>query len=135
MQINAYLNFDGQCREAFDFYGRVLGGTVKMMTMEESPMGGQVGPEWKGRIMHARLEVGDQAIMASDTPPGQPPSPQGMWVSIQVPEPAEAERIYNALLEGGRATMPMQETFWAPRFGMLVDRYGTPWMVGCDASL
>ena len=132
MQINAYLTFDGQCKEAFELYARVLGGTLKLMTIGESPMAGQLAPEWQGRIMHARLDVGGQTIMASDTPPGEHRPPQGLSVSVQVREPEETERIFDALADGGKVTVPLAETFWSPRFGMLVDRYGTPWMINCD---
>ncbi len=134
MKIDAYLNFDGLCRAAFDFYARVLGGTVKAMSVEESPMAGQAGPEWKGRTIHARLEVGGQVLLASDSPPGQHRPAQGMWVSVQVADPAEAERIFNAFGDGGTPVMPLQETFWSKAFGMVVDRYGTPWMVNCDPN-
>ena len=134
MKINAYLNFDGQCAEAFHFYGRVLGGKVTTMPMEEAPGHGDLGPEWKGRTIHARLDAGDQQLYGSDSPPGQHRQPQGLWVSVQVSTPEETERIFNALADGGTSVMPLQETFWSPRFGMVVDRFGTPWMVNCDPN-
>jgi len=135
MQISPYLNFDGQCAEAFRTYERVLGGKITFMqTHGESPMADQVGPEWKDAVMHTTLEVGDQVIMGSDAPPPHFEKPQGFSVSIVLGDPAEAERIFAGLSEGGQIRMPMQKTFWAERFGMCVDRFGIPWIVNCDQS-
>ena len=134
MQINTYLLFTGQCEEAFKFYEKLLGGKIEaMMTHEGGPAASQVPPEWLKKILHARLAVADQVIMASDAPPGRQAKPQGFSVSVSVDDPAEAERIYNALAEGAAAvTMPIQESFWAKRFGMLTDRFGIPWMINCE---
>jgi PhnB protein len=132
MRFVPYLNFDGRCAEAFRFYERVLGGRIEMlMTHGESPIAGDVPTEWHDRVMHACLSVGGQQIMASDGPPGQHEKPQGLYVSIHVEGTAEAERIFRELAEGGSTVMPIGETFWSPRFGMCVDRFGTPWMVNC----
>jgi PhnB protein len=132
VQLNPYLNFDGNCAAAFRFYERSLGGRIEaMLTHGESPIAGQVPSEWHARIMHARLVVGDQVLMGSDVPPGQYEPPRGFAVSLVVDDPAEAERAFAALAEGGTVRMAMQETFWALRFGMLVDRFGVPWMVNC----
>ena len=133
MKINPYLNFNGQCAEAFRTYERVLGGKITFMqTHGESPMADQVGPDWQDAVMHTTLEVGDQVIMGSDAPPPYFEKPQGFSVSIVLGDPAEAERIFAALSEGGETRMPMQKTFWAERFGMCVDRFGIPWIVNCD---
>ena len=129
MQMVPYLGFDGQCAEAFRFYHAVLGGELQILTHGESPMADQVPAEWRDRVLHAALVADGAVLMGGDAPPGQGAKPQGFCVALQVDDPAEAERIYNALVEGGEATMPMQATFWAERFGMLVDRYGTPWIV------
>jgi PhnB protein len=135
MKINPYLNFNGQCAEAFRTYERVLGGKITFMqTHGESPMADQVGPEWQDAVMHTTLEVGDQVIMGSDAPPPYFEKPQGFSVSIVLGDPAEAERIFAGLSEGGQVRMPMQKTFWAERFGMCVDRFGIPWIVNCDAG-
>jgi PhnB protein len=135
MQINAYLNYDGQCREAFQLYERVLGGQITMVhTFGESPMGDQTPPDYKDRVMHVRLELGDQVLMGSDAPPPHFDKPQGFSISIGVDDVAEAERIFNQLSEGGQVTMSLQKTFWAERFAMFVDRYGTPWMVNCESA-
>ncbi len=133
MQINAYLVFDGQCKEAFTFYEQVLGGTLETMQPHgDSPMAEQTPPEWRDRILHARLVVGDQVLMGSDSPPNQYDTPKSFSVSVTVNDPAQADRIFQALAEGGSVQMPIQETFWASRFGMLTDRFGVPWMVNCD---
>jgi PhnB protein len=136
MQVNPYLNFNGQCAEAFRFYEQVLGGKIEtMMTHGESPIAGEVPPEWHERIMHARLVVGDQVLMASDSPPEYYEKPQGLSVALNVDSPADAERIFHALAEQGTVKMPFEKTFWAAGgFGMLVDRFGTPWMVNCEKA-
>lgn len=133
MQMTPYLNFDGQCEEAFRFYARVLGGTIEtMQTHGDSPIAEHVPPHWHDRILHARLVVGDAVLMGSDMPPDEEATPRGMAVSLQVPDAAEADRIFSALAEGGSVRMPLDKTFWAERFGMLVDRFGIPWMVGTE---
>ena len=134
MQVNPYLNFDGQCAEAFRFYERVLGGKIEaMQTHGESPIAGEVPSEWHDRILHARLVVGDQVLMASDSPPEMYQKPQGVYVSLQVDKPADAQRIFDALAENGTVTMPFEKTFWAAGgFGMLVDRFSIQWMVNCE---
>lgn len=133
MRLNPYLMFDGRCEEAFRFYEKVLGGKIEAMFPHEgTPAEGHVPPEWRKKIMHARLVVGDQVLMGSDSPPQYQSPMKGFSVSINVSDSAEAERIFHALGEGGNVTMPIQQTFWAARFGMLTDRYGTPWMVNCE---
>jgi PhnB protein len=130
MQLIPYLTFDGQCAEAFKFYERVLGGKLEtLITHEESPMKDQVPPEWGDRIMHAYLTVGDAKLMGSDSPPEFFTKPQGLSVSINLDDVARGERIFKELSAGGTVTMPFEKTFWAERFGMLVDRFGTPWMI------
>lgn len=133
MQVNPYLFFDGTCEEAFKFYHQTLGGNLgDMLTFAGSPAEGEVPPELSHKIMHTHLDFGDWAIMGSDCMPGQYSTPQGFSVSLQVADTAEAERVFNALAEGGNIQMPLAETFWAKRFGMAVDRFGTPWMINCD---
>ncbi len=133
MQINPYLTFDGTCAEAFNLYARVLGGKIEtMLTHAGTPAAEHVDPEWQDKIMHARLKVGDAVLMGSDAPPQYQKKPQGMSVSLNLRDEAEAERIFNALAEEGSVTMPLQKTFWAARFAMLTDRFGTPWMINCE---
>jgi PhnB protein len=133
MQLNPYLLFNGQCEEAFKFYEKLLGGKIEaMMAHEGTPAEKGVPPEWRKKILHARLAVGDQVLMASDAPPDRYQKPQGYSVSIGVTDPAEAERIYQTLSENGSVGMPLQKTFWAERFAMFVDRFGIPWMINCE---
>lgn len=133
MKMNPYLTFDGRCEEAFGFYATCLGGrVVAMMLHEGTPMAQHVPAEWAKKVLHAQLAVGDQILMASDAPPGRYEKPRGLSVSLQIDEPAEAERVFHALAEGGTVHMPIQQTFWAVRFGMLVDRFDIPWMINCD---
>jgi len=136
MQLIAYLNFNGNCEEAFRYYEKHLGGKIiAMMRYEDGPKDMPVSPDSKKKIMHARLTVGDAVLMASDAPPPRFDKPQGFAVSIMIDEPAEADRVFSALGDGGTVTMPIGETFWAKRFGMLVDRFGTPWMVNCEKPM
>ncbi|PZV15086.1 MAG: VOC family protein [Pseudanabaena sp.] len=133
MKLNTYLSFNDECEAAFKFYEHCLGGKIEaMMTYGDSPMAEQTPPEKHGKIMHASLIVGDTVLMGSDAPPNYFEKPQGFSVSLVFTDPDEAERIFSALAENGTVQMPIQETFWAARFGMLVDRFGTPWMINCD---
>ena len=135
MQLNPYLTFDGRCEAAFKFYEKVLGGKIEaMMNYGSSPMADQTKPEWRNKIMHARLSVGDQILMASDAPPDRYQAMKGITVTIGIDDAGEAERIFKALSEKATVQMPIQETFWAARFGMLVDQFGTPWMVNCEKA-
>jgi PhnB protein len=133
MELNPYLNFNGQCATAFKFYERVLGGKIiAMMTPADMPNGADMGKDWQGLVMHARLQVGDKLLKGSDSPPKHFESAKGFHVTLGIATPAEAERVFKALSAGGKVTMPIQETFWARRFGMLVDKFGTPWMINCE---
>jgi PhnB protein len=133
MQMSPYLFFAGECEAAFKFYAQCLGGRIEtMLTHEGTPAEAHVPPEWRKKIMHARLTVGDMTLMGSDAPPGRQERPSGFSVSLGIDDPAEAERVFHALAEDGTVRMPIQQTFWAARFGMLVDRFGTPWMVNCE---
>jgi PhnB protein len=130
-QLNAYLFFDGTCADAMRFYERTLGGKLEMMlTHAESPMADKTPPGSADRIMHARLAIDGGALMASDSMAGQPyGGMKGFSLSLIYPTVADAKRVFNALAAGGQVTMPIEKTFWAEAFGMLVDRFGTPWMI------
>ena len=133
MHVNAYLNFSGQCEEAFKFYEKVLGGEIlTMMRFEGTPMANQVPAEMRNKIIHARMKIGETVVMASDAPRERASQPKGFALSIGVDKTSEAERIFAALAEGGKVDMPVGKTFFAARFGMLNDRYGVPWMVVCE---
>jgi len=133
MELNPYLVFDGQCEAALKFYQKVLGGEiVAMMSHEGTPAAGHVPAEWRNKIMHARLALGDKLLMGSDAPPDRYEAMKGFSVTLGVSDPAEADRIFHTLADKGTIRMPIQETFWATRFGMLVDQFGTPWMINCE---
>jgi PhnB protein len=135
MQLNPYLFFNGQCEAAFRFYEKVLGGKITaMLPHEGTPAAAQVPHEWQKKILHARLVVGDQVLMASDAPPDRHQETKGFSVSIGVADPAEAERIFHALSENGKVQMPIQKTFFSERFGMLTDQFGIPWMIICERA-
>ncbi|HSZ96698.1 MAG TPA: VOC family protein [Bradyrhizobium sp.] len=135
MQLNPYLFFNGNCADAFKFYEKCLGDKiVTMMTHEGTPAAEQVPANWREKIIHARMTVGDQVLMGSDAPPDRYAPMKGFGVSFAVDSPADAERIFKALSEKGAVGMPMQQTFFAVRFGMVVDQFGTPWMITCEAA-
>lgn len=128
-----YLFFPGTCREAMETYADCLGGTIEaMMTHGETPAAGDVPDHWREKIIHANIRVGRWQLMASDAPPGHYERPQGFSVQIAMDDPQRAEQAFNRLADGGEIRMPFQETFWAHRFGMLVDRFGMPWMINCE---
>ncbi|HTC10589.1 MAG TPA: VOC family protein [Acetobacteraceae bacterium] len=136
MKLNAYLSFNGTCKQAFTFYAEVLHGQIPMMmTYADAPPSMPTTPATRDQVMHARLLVGDQVLMGSDTPGDCYKPVQGVHVTLNVETPAEAERLYNALVAGGTAQMPLQETFWALRFAMLSDKFGTPWMINCEKPM
>ncbi|HEV7960609.1 MAG TPA: VOC family protein, partial [Rhizomicrobium sp.] len=123
ISTNTYLNFPGTCEEAMNFYAKLLGGTVLAMARNAgSPMEAQVPAEWRNKIIHARVKIGDVLLMASDAPASYYKPPQGFSVNISVDAVADAERVFAGLSHGGNVTMAMQETFWAHRFGACVDR-------------
>ena len=135
MPVTPYLNYNGDCAQAFKFYEKALGGKIDMMqTHGETPMKDQVPADWRNKVMHAQLTIGDALLFGSDAPPNQYEKPQGISVALAVLDPADAERKFKALSEGGNVTMPIQQTFWAQRFGMVTDKFGIPWMVNCPAQ-
>ncbi|MBN9601767.1 MAG: VOC family protein [Afipia felis] len=136
MKVIPYLFFNGQCEEAFKFYEKVLGAKIEaMLPYKDMPGDMQHPPELLNKIMHARMSIGDQVVMASDSPADRFNKPQGFDLNLSVEKPEEADRIFKALSEGAQITMPIAETFWAQRFGALVDKFGTPWMVNCEKKM
>lgn len=134
MQVNPHLSFNGKCEEAFRFYERCLGGKITvMLTYGESPAAAQTSPEGHNRIIHCTLSLGEQRLTGADVLPGHYEKPQGFSVFLNV-DTADGERIFNELADDGTVQMPMQQTFWAERFGMVIDRFGTPWIVNCRRS-
>lgn len=129
--IHAYLTFDGNAAEAMRFYEKTLGGKMHMMmTMGEAPGAEQFPPGAANRIMHAALTYGDGMLMASDTMPGQVyEGMKGFGVALTIETVADAQRVFNAFADGGNVTMPFAKTFWVEAFGMVTDRFGTPWLI------
>jgi PhnB protein len=128
MRISAHLTFGGNCAEAFRFYERALGGKLDaMVSYGETAMASSVPPAWREKIVHATLAVGSAMLMGADVEGHEPA--RGFFVLISVADVAEAERVFAALSDGGVVRMPLQKTFWSPAFGVVVDRFGTPWEV------
>jgi len=132
MQINPHLNFNGQCEAAFRFYEECLGGkVVVMMTWGESPMADETPAHWREKILHTTLAFDDCRLTGCDVLPDSYEKPQGFSVFLRINNPDDAERIFNKLAQSGSVQVPMQQTFWAPRFGMMVDQFGIPWLIQC----
>jgi PhnB protein len=133
MHVNPYLTFDGDCEEAFKVYEKVLGGKiVAMITHKDTPAEASVPAEWGNKILHARLLFGDNVLMASDAPPHRQEKMQASPSRSTSRSPPRG--VFNALSDGGTVTVPLAETFWAIKFAMFRDRFGTPWMVNCEKS-
>lgn len=133
MQASIHLRFDGNCEEAFHLYARLCGGVIEaMMDHVGTPAEAEVPAEWRKKILHARLKIGNLFIMGGDAPPGRYQKPAGFSVALSVDSVADAERLYAELARGGTIEVPIGETFYAHRFAMLTDRFGTPWMILCE---
>ena len=133
-ELNAYLTFNGNCRQVMKFYAECLGAELQLVSFGDMPSGEKPSPqEMKERIMHARLSKGSVVLMASDTMPGMPfQQGNNFTLSLQCESAQEVDKLFNALGQKGKATMPPQETFWAARFGMLTDQFGINWMFNLD---
>lgn len=131
--VQPYLFFNGNCQEAVEFYGKALGAEVEMMMRfkesPEPPPPGTVPPGYDDKIMHTSFRIGQTTVMASDGCETGGANFQGFSLSLSVPTEAEADRVFAALAEGGKVQMPLEKTFWSPRFGMVTDRFGVGWMV------
>jgi PhnB protein len=135
MQLVTYLNFNGQCEAAFKFYESCLRGKIQtMVTFGSTPHGTEMPAAWRNKIMHAQMTMGDQVLMGSDGQSDQPAERNGFSVAVVLEDPAEADRIFAALAKNGAVSMPIQETFFSARFGMLTDQFGVPWMVNCEPA-
>ncbi|ABE41378.1 VOC family protein [Rhodopseudomonas pseudopalustris] len=132
MQVNPYLFYDGNCEAAFKYYEKVLGARIEaLMTWKDAPAGTPLPPGQEAKVMHAKLSIDGEVLMGGDAPPGHFHTPQGFAVSLLVETPADAERRFKALSEGGTVTMPFGATFFSKGFGMCTDQFGIPWMVNC----
>jgi PhnB protein len=133
MRWNPHISFSGDCEAAFQFYAACFRGEVAfMLTWGASPMAKDVPPEWGGKVCHATLKAGDNVLTGADAPPGRSERPSGFQILLGVDDATEAERIFTALAEGGSIKMPIQQTFWSTRFGVVTDRFGVPWAINCE---
>lgn len=133
MRLHPYLSFNGNCEAAFKAYERALDGKIVFLaTYKGSPMENEVPPEWGGKVMHATLVCGDQVLGGADVYGDKFRETHGIALTIDTQDDAQAERIFTALSQGATVQMPLQETFWAKRFGMLRDRFGIPWILNCE---
>lgn len=130
MQLHTYLNYGGNCEDAFRFYEQHLGGNITfLMRHGEQPGPGNVPPEWNGKVLHARMNLGGTELLGADIPAERFQPIRSAYLSLTVGSIDEAERIYGLLSDGGQIFMPMEETFFANRFAMLRDKFGTSWML------
>jgi PhnB protein len=136
MRLNPYLSFDGRCEAAFKFYEQCLQGKIVMLVRYgDSPLAKQTPPHWHRRVLHATFSSGDHILQGTDALPESYCRPQGFSVMLNIGSPVDAENIFNALAVEGTVQIPLQESFWAARFGVLVDQFGTPWTINCGKPL
>jgi len=135
MQMTPYLSFKGECEAAFNFYQECLGGRPgELFRYAGTPLANQVPEDWSNKIMHGSLMLGGQVLMGGDVAPDKYEAPKGFSLSLQIKSAIDAERIFHELAGGGRVLVPMEKTFWAERFGMVVDRFGIPWLINCEGG-
>jgi len=133
MKLQTYLNYGGNCEQAFRFYEQHLGAKIAMLMRHgEAPDATSVPENWKQAVLHARLELGGTELLAADIPPDRFQPMRSAYLTLTLDRVEEAERVYKLLTEGGQIFMPMEETFFAARFAMLRDKFGTSWMLLCD---
>jgi PhnB protein len=133
LEVSAYLSFKGECEAAFKFYKEVLGATPGLaFRYGDSPMADVLPEGWDAKIMHASVKVGRQLIEGADVPPERYEEPKGFSLSLNVKGASEAETLFDQLASGGRIVYPIEKTFWSERFGMVIDRFGIPWMINCE---
>jgi PhnB protein len=137
MRVQPHLCFEGRCEEAVEFYRKALGAEVTFLMRFKDMPGphppGAIPPGAEDKVMHASLRVGDSTVLASDGRCSGRPGFQGVWLALQVPDVATADRLFAALADGGQVQMPLGQTFWSPRFGMVADRFGVSWMINVAA--
>jgi PhnB protein len=135
MQMNPYLSFRGDCEAAFTFYAECFGGELgQIFRYGGSPMAGDVPADWGNKVMHATLTVAGQVLMGGDVVPEQYEAPKGFSMSLHMKDTAVADRVFEQLAKDGNVVLPLAQTFWAARFGMVIDRFGISWMINCEAA-
>ena len=133
LEVSAYLSFRGDCAAAFKFYEEVLGARPGLLfRYADSPMSDVVPDGWEDKIMHGSIRIGQHLLEGADVPPERYEEPKGFSLSINAGSAAEAEKLFDHLGAGGRVVYAMEKTFWSERFGMVVDRFGIPWMINCE---
>lgn len=135
MKLNPHISlaFNGQCEDAFRFYEQCLSGTLTyMLRWGDSAMAADAPSGWDAKIAHATLKIGDVCLAGSDVPPDRYEQPRGFQILLNMDDPAAAERIFETLAKNGKIAMPLQKTFWASRFGVLIDQFGIPWSINCE---
>ena len=133
MELTPYLSFKGDCEAAFKFYERCLGGQLgTIFRYAGTSMLGEVPADWSNKVMHGSITIGGVVLMGADVAPNRYEEPKGFSLSLQMKSTADAERIFQELAPGGRIVLPLERTFWAARFGMVVDRFGIPWLINCE---
>jgi len=136
MQMNVNLSFKGDCEEAFKFYEQHLGGQPgAIFRYGGSPLEHSVPEDWSDKVMHGSVTVGGQVLMGGDVAAARYEEPKGFSLSLNLTNPADAERIFDELANGGKVMLPLEQTFWAARFGMVVDRFGIPWLINCEVPV
>lgn len=135
MLMHPYLSFKGDCEAAFAFYERCLGGQPgPLFRYGGTSLAGQVPADWSDKVMHGSVTIGGQLLQGADVAPEQYEAPKGFSLSLQIKDVADAERIFGELANEGTIVMPLETTFWAARFGMVVDRFGVPWLINCEGA-
>ena len=135
MQMTTYLSFCGECEAAFKFYAECLDGKLGgIFRYAGTSLAGQVPADWQDKVMHGSVTIGEQILMGGDVAPEGYQKPKGFTLSLQIKSTTQAERIFRLLAKDGMVVMPLEETFWADRFGMIVDRFGIPWLINCEGS-
>jgi PhnB protein len=135
MQVAVSVSFNGQCEAAFKFYEQCLGAELgPIFRYAGSPMADEVPADWRDKIMHGSVSVGDLVLMGDDVAPERYEEPKGFALSLQITSIDDAERIFRELARDGRIVMPLEKTFWAARFGQVVDRFGIPWLINCEGA-
>ncbi|MCG8416225.1 MAG: VOC family protein [Pseudomonadales bacterium] len=131
MKLVPHITFDGNCKEAFEFYNHTLGGSLSMTTFGESPAANHAPEGWSDKIVHATLTLGEWELAGADVPPDEYRKAEGFCLLIEPDDPKEAERLFVALSENGEVQIPLQEMFWSVAYGSLIDKYGIPWEISC----
>lgn len=133
MEMTPYLNFRGDCEAAFTFYEQCLGGKLgPVFRYAGTALADQVPADWQHKVMHGSISLGRQVLMGGDVAPERYEEPKGISLSLQLESTTDAERIFSQLANGGVVMVPLEQTFWAARFGVVRDRFGVPWVINCD---